>query len=155
MAAIAGLTLIGKIAAAASAAGTLLSTAGMYTSARTQEKTADFNAKQIEAKGKAEQAQSTHEAENERRRKELMLSRARAVGAASGGGIDINLMGDIEEEGTLNEKRILWAGNEARQGRFDQGAALRVEGKAKKRAGVFDAGSTLLSGGKSFLETYG
>ncbi len=155
MAAIAGLTVLGKIAAAASAAGTLLSTAGAMTAARTQEKTAQFNAAQIEAKGKAEQAQSTHEAENERRRKELMLSRARAVGAASGGGIDLNLMGDIEEEGTLNEQRILWSGNEARKGRFDQAAAIRTEGKAKKRAGMFDAGTTLLSGGKSFIEKYG
>lgn len=155
MAALGALSLVGKIAAAASGASTLVTTAGALKSASAQEKAAEFNAKQMEAAGKAELAEATIEAENERRRKDLMMSRARAVGAASGGGIDIDLMGDIEEEGVLNEQRIIWGGKERRAGRNAQAASSRFAGQSKKRAGILDAGSSLLSGGKSFYEVYG
>lgn len=144
-----GLTLAAQIG------GTILSAAGAIKQGRDAQKVAEYNAAMLERQGKAEQAAKIQEAKQARREKELMLSRARAVGAASGGGIDIDLMGDIEEEGVLNEKLLLWQGEERRKGRSGQAAATRFEGAAQKSASVFKAGSTLLSGGYSFLDNYG
>lgn len=135
--------------------GTLLSGIGLARSASDQKKAANFNAAQLDAQGKAEQAASIQEAKQANREKELMLSRARAVGAASGGGVDIDLMGEIEEEGYLNEATLLWQGDERRKGRSGQASAAIFDGLNRKRAGMLKAGSTLLSGGASLFEQYG
>lgn len=146
-----GLTL----ASALQIGGTLVSTLGAFKQGKDQQAIAEYNAQMLERQGKAEQAAKIQEAKQARREKELMLSRARAVGAASGGGIDIDLMGDIEEEGVMNEKLLLWQGEERRKGRSGQAAATRFEGRAAKRASMFKAGSTLLDGGYTFLDQYG
>ena len=155
MAGLVALPIMAKIAAAASIASTVVSAGAAHSQGKSQQKIAEYNAQQIEAKGKAEQAEAIQEAKNEARKRDLMLSRARAVGAASGGGIDIDLMGDIAEEGELNKQTIIWSGEEARAGRSAQAATARFEGKQRRRASAFDTGSTLLSGGQSFYEAYG
>jgi len=97
-----------------------------------------------------------------------MMSRARAVGAASGGGIDIPLMGLIEEDGELRRLSALWQGEEAAKGRSMQAQAARYDGAQYAKAGALRAGSTFLAGtanlvnnlpmagqGQSFMEKYG
>ena len=123
--------------------GTLLSAVGMIKEGNNRDKAAQFNAAQIEAQGKAENAAAQREALEKNREKELMLSRARAVGAASGGGQDFDLLGDIEEEGTLAEKTVLWQGEERRKGRSAQAASTRFEGVNARKASLFKAGRTL------------
>lgn len=137
------------------AGGTLLSTGGLIKQGSNQKKVAAYNAANLEAQGKSEYAVAQREAVEEKRKKELMISRARAVGAASGGGVDINLLGDIEEEGRMNELTSLWQGEERRKGRNAQAATTLFEGAAAKRASMWKAGSTLLSGGSSFLDSFG
>lgn len=136
------------------AGGTLLSVGGLVQQGKAQDAATDYNARQLEAQGKAEQAAKIQEAKQANREKELMLSRARAVGAASGGGQDYDLLGDIEEEGAMSELALLWQGEEARKGRNSQAAVSRFEGLNKRRASMFNVGSTLLSGGSSFFENY-
>lgn len=143
------------VATALAAGGTILSTVGAIQQGNAANRAAEFNAKQLEAAGKAEYAASTLEAAEENRQKELALSRARAVGAASGGGQDIALMGAIEEEGVMRGQNILWQGEEAMKGRKNQAAATRFEGRQARNAGYLKAGSTLMSGGASFFEKYG
>ena len=117
---------------------------------------AEYQALQLEAAGKSENAAAQRQAEEDRRQKDFVLSRARAVGAASGGGQDINLMGAIEEEGELRALTSLWEGEEAAKGRKMQAEAARFEGQQMKTAGYVKGFSTILSSaGQSFAEKFG
>ena len=137
-----------------SAGGTAVSAIGAIQQGKSQQASANYQAAQLEAAGKAEQAASQREAEEERRQKRLMQSRARAVGAASGGGIDLELAGDIEEEGEYRALTALWEGTEAAKGRRAQAAASRFEGRQARKAGFLRAGRTILGGGASLYEKY-
>ena len=143
------------IAKVASIGSTVLGTVGAIQQGNAANAAAQYNAAQLEAQGKTEQAVSQREAQEERRQKELKISRARAVGAASGGGLDIPLMGKLEEEGELRALTALWEGDERAAGRRAQAAGARFEGKQAKRAGMIRGAGSLLSGGASFYDKYG
>lgn len=136
------------------AGGSVVSGVGAIQAGNAQKAAAEFQAKQLEAQGKAEAAAASLQAEQEDRQKQLVLSRARAVGAASGGGVDIDMLGQIEEEGTLRTLNATWEGQEAMKGRQTQAAAARMEGDLYKRAGFIKGATTLLGGGASFFEKY-
>lgn len=157
-------TLIAAVGTAVKGAGlsTILSTAGSaigavgaIQSGNAANAAAQHQAAQLEAAGQTERAIAQREAEENRRQARLMQSRARAVGAASGGGIDLDLAGDIAEEGEYRALTSIWEGEEAAKGRKAQAAAARFEGKQAKKAGYLKAGKTLLSGGASLFEKYG
>lgn len=137
------------------AGGSAVSALGAIQAGKSQAAAAEYQARQLEAQGKAERAAASLEAERESKQKKLVLSRARAVAAASGGGQDIELLGDIEEEGTYRTLLALWGGEERAKGRKAQAAAARFGGQAYKRAGFLDGARTILGGGASFLERYG
>lgn len=137
------------------AGGSAISAAGSIAAGKSQAAAAEFQARQLEEQAKAERASASLEAENEAKQKKLVLSRARAVAAASGGGQDINLLGDIEEEGTYRQMLAVWGGEERAKGRRAQAAASRYEGRQYKRAGFLEGAKTILGGGVSFLERYG
>jgi hypothetical protein len=137
-------------------AGAGVSAVGAVKSGNAAQASAEYQALQLEAAGKTENAVAQREAEEQRRQKEFMLSRARAVGAASGGGQDIGLMGAIEEEGELRALTALWEGEEAAKGRNMQASAARDEGQQMKSAGMVKGFSTILSSvGQSFAEKFG
>lgn len=150
-----GIVKSASLAQVLSIGGTVLSTAGAIQQGKSADAVAQYEARQLEAQGKAENASAQREAQAARREKELVQSRARAVAAASGGGQDLNLLGEIEEEGELRAMTALWQGEERAKGRSAQAAGRRAEGKAAKRGSIFKAGKTLMSGGASFLEKYG
>lgn len=139
-----------------SGAGAAVSGLGAIQAGKQQAAAAEFQARQLEASGKAEMAVAQREAQEQRRQKELVLSRARAVAAASGGGQDIPLLGAIEEEGELRALTALWEGDEAAKGRKAQAAASRFEGRQAKKAGYVRGGTTILSSiGQTFQEKFG
>jgi hypothetical protein len=109
------------------AGGSVVSAAGSIASGNAQKASADFQARQLEAQATAER----------------------------GGGQDIGLLGDIEEEGTYRQMLATWGGEERAKGRQAQAAAARMEGKAYKRAGFLAGAKTLMAGGSSFMERYG
>ena len=150
-AAVKGATLSQVLAAG----GSVVSAAGSIASGNAQKATADFQARQLDAQATAERASASLEAEQEAKQKRLVASRARAVAAASGGGQDIGLLGEIEEEGTYRQMLATWGGEERAKGRQAQAAAARMEGKAFRRAGFLAGAKTLLAGGASFMERYG
>lgn len=137
-----------------SAGGAAVSAVGAIQGGRAQDAAAQYQAAQLEAAGKSEMAVSQRQAEEDRRQSRLMQSRARAVGAASGGGIDLELAGDIEADGEYRALTSLWEGTEAAKGRRAQASASRFEGTQAKKAGVFKAASTILGGGSSLYEKY-
>lgn len=148
--------LIAKLGAGGilSAGGTILSTAGAIQQGKAANAAAQYNAKQLEASGKAENAAAQRKAVEQTRQKELVLSRARTVAAASGGGQDIALMGQIEEEGTMRSLTALWEGEEAAKGRNAQAAGARFEGSQAKRAGAIKGLSILGEGVGSLYDKY-
>lgn len=148
------MALAGGLGKVLAIGGTIISTAGAIQSGKTQNAAAQYQAQQLEAQGKTERAVSQREAQEERRQKELALSRARVVGAASGGGQDLALLGDIEEDGELRALSALWQGEEAAKGRKNQAAASRFEGRQAKSAGLVKGLGTLMEGGTSFYEKY-
>ncbi|WP_456389747.1 hypothetical protein [Profundibacter sp.] len=146
---------IGAISPAIMAGGTILGAVGAIQQGKAAQASAEYSARQFEAQGKAERASAQRKAINEGKQKDLVMSRARAVGASSGGGLDLELMGDIEEEGTYRSLTALWEGEERAKGRNAQAAAQRASGAAANRAGGIKAFSTILSGGSSLMDKYG
>lgn len=144
-------------------AGGAVSAAGSISKGNATKATSEFTAKQMDQQAAAERAAGSLAAEDQARQKELVLSRARAVGAASGGGQDFNLLGQIEEEGTYRTLVANWQGEEAAKGRSLQADALRAEGDMASSAGWMGAGQTILSTGatvmssaqETLLEKYG
>lgn len=145
-------TAIGGLGKTLAVGGTILSGAGQIAAGNSQNAAAKYEAKQLEARATAERAAAQRDAEKERRQKELVLSRARAVGAASGGGIDINLMGKIEEEGERNALLAMWEGEERARGAQDQAAATRWGGKMKKQGAYIGAMGSVLKVGHTLLD---
>ena len=155
-----------------SAAGAGIGAVGAIQGGNAQDAAAQYQAIQLEASGKAERAASQREAEDRQRQARLAQSRAQAVGAASGGGIDFDLEGDLAAEGEYQSLTALWEGEEAAKGRKAQAGASRFEGKAAKGAGYLKGASkafsgaaslydslapskTILSNGQGLLEKYG
>lgn len=137
-------------------AGAVVGGLGAVQAGRAQQAASNYQAAQLDAAAKAESASAQRAAQEERRQKGLVLSRARAVAAASGGGQDVPLMGAIEEEGELRALTALWEGEEAAKGRRAQAEASRFEGKQYKKAGYVKGATTILSSvGQSFAERFG
>ena len=96
-------------------------------------------------------ARATSQRESERARKQSMLlqSRALAIAAASGGGVDdptvSKLRADIAAQGEVNALNALWEGNE-------ESAGLMAEGEARKNEGRMRAYSTILSMGEDAMK---
>ena len=124
-------------------------------SAKMQRQAGEYQAAQLEAQGKADQAAASIETENIAQEKTLLLSRARTVAAASGGGQDIGLLADIEEEGTLRQMRATWGGQEAAAGRNAQADAARFTAQQGATATQFKAYTGILSEAESLFSKYG
>lgn len=173
------LTSMGVSAATAATIGTVASVAGTifsglqaFTGMQTanaqakaeaqqglyQQKVADQNAGQ-------ERAASQRVALDERRKATIASSRAKALGAAGGGGSDptvVNLVGDINTQGEYNALTALYTG-EDRARSYEQGGDLAAyQGqidsaatRAKGTAGfVGSIASTLTSAGKTLMDKY-
>lgn len=144
----------GGVPAWLQAGGTILSTAGTIATGQAAKQSADFEAAQIEQRAQAEQATASYRAEEEQRQKRLVQSRARAAGAASGGGVSPMLAGAIEEEGMYRSLVAQWEGDEAAAGLRTQAKARRTEGRARRAGSYIDAGSTLLGGMRTLYDDY-
>lgn len=135
--------------------GTLLSGVSAAAAGKASADAANMEAAQYDARAKAEQAAAQRDALQERRKADLVISRARAVGAESGGGVDIPLMASIEEEGELNYQTALWDGDVRAASARDAAKMRRFDAKQQRKAGAIKGMATLLSGGSSFFENYG
>lgn len=131
-----------------SAAGTVMSLMGASSQADQMRQTAKINAENARraalgnkmqadyAAGQAEAA-SQHEAEAKRRKAELMLSRAQAIAAASGGGpLDETLMKGIIGEGGKDAGYSLYEGTERAKGLRYKGDVGMYEANQQGRAEI-------------------
>lgn len=134
----------------ATIAGTAVSAAGSIAAGRAQERAAEHRAQQLEIKAKEEKAAAQRESMQLRRRKELAISSAQARAGASGfdpgssGTLDI--IGEIERYGTLQEQTALYGGLSREQGLLDSATGERITGASQRTAGYYDAAGTILGG---------
>lgn len=136
------------------AGGTILGALGAVQQGNASNAAASYEAKQLDAQAMTERASGQRAAIEETRQAELVQSRARAVGAASGGGVDAALAGAIAQEGKYRSLVSMWEGEERAVGREAQAAATRFDGAQQKKAGQINAFTTLLDGGSSLFAKY-
>ena len=164
---------IATAANVAMVAGTALSVAATIqqgrhaeAAAKAQQQAAEAEAARMRVRAGQERALAQRQALEKRRQARLRASRAQAFAASSGAGaLDpdvVNLLGDIEGEGTFQAMMALAAGEDrakglttsAAQQQF-RGAAARAEGRAKRNIAFLDAGGTILDKAGSIAERFG
>mgnify|MGYP001588333000 CR=1 FL=1 len=130
-------------------ASTAAAGGGQVMSSNAESAAAEANARQLEMRGKAEQASASVQADRKRKEADALISKQRAIAAASGGGTGgsaAEIMGETAAQGQYSSDLEMWLGSEKRSG--DQYAAqiARMEAKAKRKALPFQVGSAVLSG---------
>ncbi len=95
-------------------------------------------------------AATTREIAEEERNKELMHSRAIAIAAHSGAGVDdpgvIKILGDLNAEGEYRIMSRLWSGQNDAEGLIYRAEAAKREAEYVKSAGIVNALTAGLSG---------
>lgn len=118
-----------------------------------------LQAAEREEDAKAVQAESQREALLERKKAKNLMSRARAVSAASGAGASdptvTNILADIETQGEVNYLNALYSGDTVARGLRSGAATSRRQGRAARTASQLNAASTGMAGATSWWEKYG
>lgn len=146
-----GLGTIGSIVSgAATIAGSFMAAAGQKHTTAAQQASLNYQAKQLEAKGKEEQAAAYHEADQQKREKEFALSRLQAQSAASGFSATdpttLQIGSDIERYGTLQQMMSMYGGYSRRAGLEADAAGRRMEGAAAVQGAKYAAAGTIMGG---------
>lgn len=120
---------------------------------------ADYQAKQLEAQGKMEQAAAQAEGQELAQKRDLALSRQKTEAAASGfSATDPSTLAEADRifrYGTLQQRRAEFGGLSRRANLDAQAAGRRIEGKLAKQASRTQAISTLAGAGTSVAKIYG
>ena len=124
-----------------------------YQNALQRNQQAQEEAKRLEAKANADQAASQRQAIEEKRKASALAGRAKAVMAASGAGVDNNIIDGILAEGEYGFDVALYEGDtRAQSARYDanirrwEGDTAVAQGAAARSAYNSRADSTLTSG---------
>ena len=103
----------------------------------------------LDAAANRRMAATTADVAEEERTKKFMYSRALAIAAASGGGVDdagmVALLGDLNAEGEYRVMSKLWVGQEEAEGLRFRATAARREGENALEAGYLNAATTVIS----------
>lgn len=101
--------------------------------------------------GHRKMATTTADVSELKRKKELMHSRAIAVAAASGGGVDdpgmVKVLGDLNAEGQYNVLARLYTGSTEAMGLTHQSEQAIRDGDAAMNASYLKAATTVLTAG--------
>lgn len=162
MAFLGGLAALGPlISGVATIAGGFMAAAGQKQAAAAQQAGLNYQAKQLEMKGKEEQAAAYHEASKYKREKELALSALQARGAASGftatDPTTLQLGEDITKHGTLQQMMASYGGASRRAGLDAEAVGRRAEGSALVQGAKSSAAGTIigsLAGGFSRFASF-
>ena len=128
---------------------------GQLRAGKEAEREGERTAIELRRRAGTRRAVGHREAAEEQRNAKLAYSRALAVAAASGGGVDdptvVKLFADLQAEGDYRVLSRLFVAEEEALGIQYSAEAARREGKARKRAHQL----TALATAASFAETYG
>jgi hypothetical protein len=142
------------LGSALSLGGTILSGIGQISAANNQAAALEYQAESDRIQAQQEKASAEREAAEERRQGRLLMSRARAVGATSGGGMDYDILGDLGSETEYRSLMALWGGEERARGRRESAAARTLEAKSVRSAGKIAGFGTILTGGARWANRY-
>lgn len=138
------------ISTLATVAGTAVAARGTIAEGKAAQVAANYEAQQLDIKGKEEQAAAQREAEQLRRQKNLALSKVTARSAASGFSATdpstLAISDEIEKYGTVQEQMAMHGGTSRRAGLEAQATAARFEGRQARKASRYKAAGTILSG---------
>lgn len=142
-----------------SAASTVIGVAGTVQQGAAQSRLLQQQAHERSEDANAAQAQAQREAIIERRKAKNLMSRARAVSAASGAGASdptvTKILTDIDTQGEVNALNALYTGDTLARGLRSGAASALNESRAMRSAGNLAAASTALGGATSWYEKYG
>lgn len=172
------------ITSAASSAGTAIASAGAATSAalapfspiftvgstimgvgsalstaRDQEASADYEAKQQDVNSKAALAAGSQEVQRQRLQNEMVMSSAVADASDSGGDVldpsTLHLLGQLHSQGEENEENTLYNAESRSDALENQATASRFQASQYGPAGDIKAVTQLFSGSGSLANKYG
>ncbi|QDP61538.1 MAG: hypothetical protein Unbinned8596contig1000_51 [Prokaryotic dsDNA virus sp.] len=117
-----------------------------------QDRASRFEAKQLEAQGKAVEAQGTRQAENIRRQSQGILGDMTAASVAQGGSSSdpgaIRRAAKVESRMKFNEEAALFNAGEQAAGLRMKGKAARFKGRMARNRGIMEGVGNFLSSGK-------
>jgi hypothetical protein len=145
---------LGIASIAATVGSTVIAANAAKAKGEADQQALNFEAEQLDRNAEEERAIATREVAENRRQRQLVLSRARAAGAASGGGRDFDLEADLDEEADYRRLTALYDGETRARSLRTTAAVRRGEGSAARRAGFIRAGSTIASGASSMFAKY-
>lgn len=159
----AGIQVVGTVL---SAAGQLKAGGAAKRAGRERRKVSQFEARQLEQQAGQAVASAQRGAMEEQRRADLMSSRALALAASGGGGVDdptmVSLFSDIESEGAYRAGISLYQGEEEARKLKMAATAKRMEGEIAARGGEeqqqaynLAAMGSLIEGASSLYMKYG
>jgi hypothetical protein len=146
------------LATIASIAGTAVSAIGTIAAGKAQARAAEYEAVQLDIKGKEERALAQREALEKKRGTDLALSRHQAVMAASGLGTTdptvTDQLGDIAEYGTYQQQLAQYGGDSRARILDYQARATRMAGKNQMRGAMYSAAGTILGGASTMFNRF-
>lgn len=140
------------------AATTVLSVAGAVQQGAQAKAQGELQARELREDANARQAEGQRLAIMRRRQGVFAASRARAVAAASGAGVEGTpevLIDRINTQTDLNVLNALYEGDTTARGLRAGARTARSEGRAAQRAGRYRALGNAISGASSFYDKYG
>ena len=103
----------------------------------------------LDAAANRRMAATTADVAEAERKKKFMYSRALAIAAASGAGVDdagmVALLGDLNAEGEYRVMSKLWVGQQETEGLRFRAEAARREGESALEAGYLNAVTSVIS----------
>lgn len=139
-------------------AGSAVSAGGTIIGAKSEAKGLRREAAQLEVNAGQERAVSQRDAIEQRRQGRLASSRALAVAAASGGGVDdptvVNAIANLDGESEYRALTAMYEGDTRGDDLERQAKARRTEAKNVKKQALFKAGSTIIGAGGGIADRY-
>jgi hypothetical protein len=152
-------TIATVVSAVAGAAGSYVSAQGTLAAGKAAEQAAKYEAAQLDIKAKEEQAAAQRDMFDQRREKELTLSKLQSNAAASGFSATdptaLALQDEIEKYGTYKEQMAQYGGESRRTGIEAQAHGRRMEGQAAKIGSRSQAAATILGGVSTMASKFG
>ncbi len=143
-------TIATVVSTVAGMAGSYIQAQGTLAAGKAADQAAKYEAAQLDIKAKEEQAAAQREMLDQRREKELALSKLQTNAAASGFSAtdptSLALADEIEKYGTTKEQMAMYGGESRRQGITAQAHGRRMEGQAARIGAKYSAAGTILGG---------
>lgn len=138
------------VSAVTGMAGSYISAQGTLAAGKAADQAAKYEAAQLDIKAKEEQAAAQRDMLDQRREKELALSKLQSNAAASGFSAtdptSLALADEIEKYGTVKEQMAMYGGTSRRTGIEAQAHGRRMEGQAARIGSKYSAAGTILGG---------